>query len=259
METPAEGPFDVRNELEEALVAAAQDPAARGPFLRLLLDSTVFVVGRVKDENGHNRESAGEMMIQPGEGLALFQAALPDGRPCIPFYSSVRWLSGCLHEDASYVALPARTLFETAVGATFVLNLGAPWGKELLPEEVTRLLESGGVGEEAAIDAPREVRLGLPSVEPTALLAALTTVFSRHPEVSEAFLGMIQFPDESTGPHLLVGVEGDGDLGGAIRDAGATVNGVLGPEQLVDFVGITQGDQGISDFLVANGKRFYGR
>jgi len=259
METPTESPFDVRNELEDALVAAAEDPAARGPFLRLLLDSTVYVVGQVVGQDGQPRGGEGKLDVQPGDGLSLRTVALSDGRSGVPFFSSVRWLSGCLKEHVSYLAIPTRALFGTAVGATFLLNPGAPWGKEFTPEEVTRLLESGGTGREVEVDARREVMLGLPAVEPTALLAALTTVFGRRPEVSEAFLGMIQYPDDESGPHLIVGVDGDGDLVEAIRDAGAAANGVLGQGEMADFARIKRGDEGISDFLVANGTRFYGR
>ncbi len=258
-ESSAEGPFDVRNELEDALAAAAEDPAARGPFLRLLLDSTVYVIGQVVDQDGNPRGGEGKLDVQPGEGLSLRTVALPDERSGVPFFSSVRWLSGCLKEPATYLSIPTRMLFQTAVGATFLLNPGAPWGKEFSPEEVTRLLESGGTGREVEVDAPREVRLGLPSVEPTALLAALTTVFTRHPEVSEAFLGMIQYTDDESGPHLIVGLDGDGDLVEAIRDAGAAANGILGRGEMADFARIKRGDEGISDFLTSNGQRFYGK
>jgi hypothetical protein len=248
------GPFDHPNELEVALIAAAKDPVARGPFYRILLDSTVYVVGGVGRD-----KPAGPTTFEVGETLALRNGTLPDGRSCIPFYSSLDWLSVLLTEPAPCLALPVRSLFENTPGATLVLNLGSPWGKEFTPEEVKHLLDHGSASKEIGGSAPRRMTLGLPTVEPTALLAALTTVLKSHPEVSGAYLAWVDFPDEASAPHALIGLDGDGDLREARQDVGATANGIGGADALVDIVGITRGVGGPSEFLVEKGIRFYER
>jgi hypothetical protein len=240
------GPFQPRNALEHALAAAAADPTRRGDFMRELLDATVLVVG----------DPAIAAPVQPG-GLALKWGTLPDGRPCIPFYSSAKWLKGVVHRDVPVLRMPARALFEGTPGATLALNLGAPLAKELTPDEVRSLLGGGGQAAANALGNPSKVVIGLPEVEPLAYLAAATTIFARHPEVRTAYLGWIHYPDAGTPPHLIIGIEGEGDLKDAMFDASTAWDARDDPESLVDFVVVTPRSEGIGAWLWNRGKKFY--
>ena len=251
-------PFDHRNALEDALVAASDDPAARGPFLRLLLDSTVFVIGQAPEGSDASEGEEGTT-IQPGISLALASYTMRDGRTAIPFYSSTEWMSGCLREPARYLGLPARALLETTRGETLMLNWGAPWGKEFPPEEIASILDHGTTGERITLAEPRQVTLGLPSVEPTALLATLTMVLAHHPEVSVGYMGWMDDPAGGLPPHAIIGIDGEGDLETALQDAGAAATGPEWGSAPVDFFRITPGDRAVSDFFIREGKRFYTR
>lgn len=239
------GPFQPRNALEHALAAAAADPTERGNFVRVLLDATVLVVG---DASAAAPESG---------ALALKWGTMPDGRPCIPFYSSAEWLRGVVRRDVPVLSMPARALFEGTPGATLALNLGAPLAKEFTPDEVKGLLGEGGEAAAKALGNPGQVVIGHPEVEPLAYLAAVTTIFARHPEVRAAYLGWIHYPEAGTPPHLIIGVEGEGDLKDAMFDASAASGAGVDPDSLVDFVVIEPPGEGIPGWLWGNGRKFY--
>jgi hypothetical protein len=250
-------PFDQRNALEDALVAASSDPTKRGPFLRLLLDSTVYVIGRASDPSAAPvvpNETASPAI----SSLGLASYTVSDGGSATPFYSSREWLSGCLKEPAPVLAVPARVLFEATRGERLVLNWGAPWVKEFTPAEIANLLDHGGSGKRITVDEPREVLLGLPATEPTVLLAALTTVLTHHPEVSAGYMGWMHDPATTAPPHAIIGLDGEGNLDAATGDAVAAATGVS-PDAPVDFFRITPGDGSVSDFLLTGGKQFYTR
>jgi hypothetical protein len=244
------GLFQPRNALEHALVAAAADATRRGDFLRELLDATVVVVG------DPTATAPGSLPGQPG-ARALKWGTMPDGRPCLPFYSSAEWLRGVVQRDVPILRLPARALFEGTAGATLALNLGAPLAKELTPDEVTNLLGGGGRAAANALGDPTRVVIGLPEVEPFSYLAAATTTLARHPEVRTAYLGWIDYPEAGTPPHLIIGIEGEGDLKDAMFDASAASDARNDPESLVDFVVVTRDSEGIAAWLWNNGRKFY--
>jgi hypothetical protein len=239
------GPFQPRNPLEHALIKATRDPSHRGPFVRELLEATVIVVG----DPGAPAPTGG--------GLAIKWGTMPDGRPCIPFYSSPQWLAGVVHRQVPTLRMPVRALFAGTPGATLALNLGAPWAKEFTPDEVRSLLGGGGQAAANALGNPSAVVISLPEVEPLAYLAAATTILARHPEVRAAYLGWIHYPDAGTPPHLIIGVEGDGDLKDAMFDASAAREAGDDPNSLVDFISCTPGSEGIAGWLMSNGRKFY--
>lgn len=240
------GPFQPRNALEHALIKAAADPTQRGPFVRELLAATVLVVG--------DPDAGGPQ----GAGLAVKWGVMPDGRPCIPFYSSAEWLAGVVQREVPILHMPARALFEGTRGATLTLNLSSPVAKEFTPGEIAGLL-GGGDGEAAArtLGSPGAVVISLPEVEPLAYLAAATTVFARHHGVRAAYLGWIHYPQAGTPPHLIIGVEGEGDLKDAMYDASSASDAGGDPNSLVDFVAVTPDADGIAAWLYKNGRKFY--
>jgi hypothetical protein len=241
-------PFQPRNDLERALVAATSDPALRGPFLRALLDASVFVVGDPSAQSD-------------GGAPPLKWGSLPDGRPCIPFYSSREWLAGVVDRDVPILELPVRELFAGTEGATLALNLGAPWAKEFTPDEVASLLGAtgggpGGAGGGSGAGAGA-IALTVPEDEPVAFIAAVTTVFARHPEVRAAYLGRLEIVGGEQPPRLIVGVEGEGDLMEALQDASAAWDPGDDPESLADFVRIEDGTNPLAAWLTGQGLAFY--
>jgi hypothetical protein len=121
------------------------DPTQRGQFVRELLAATVLVVG---DPGAASPQGANPQ----GGGLAVKWGVMPNGRPCIPFYSSAEWLAGVVQRQVPVLRLPARTLFEGTRGSTLALNLGSPLAKKFTPGKITNLL-GGGEGEGDLKDA----------------------------------------------------------------------------------------------------------
>jgi hypothetical protein len=60
-------------------------------------------------------------------------------------------------------------------------------------------------------------------------------------------------------PHLIVGIEGEGDFENVLREAGS-VAGDLAPEgEPVDLVRVVRGEAGIGKYFIEAAKPFYKR
>src|SRR3546814_897971 len=105
---------DSSNDLEVALARAATEPADRPEFYRVLLASEVFVLGHTESKG------EGRVTVPSGEKLSIVNWEKADGTPVIPFFASLEALRRAIKEEQSYVALPARSLFEVPAGATLV-------------------------------------------------------------------------------------------------------------------------------------------
>ncbi len=126
------------NKLEEVLRLAADEPAHRPQFYQVLLESQIFVLGTTEQES-----SDGELGLEAGSKIQLQHWENQDGSPMIPFFSSIEVLRNSIHDDESYLVLPAHSLFEITLGATLFLNPNSDYGKEFLPQEVEHLLSIG--------------------------------------------------------------------------------------------------------------------
>ena len=118
--------FVPENDLEAALVRAATEAAARPEFYRLLLTSTLFVIARIEGR----KLTPGNNTIQAGERMQIATGDL-NGKRFHPVFTSLKRLQEANPENADWLSLNGRALFETTKGATFVLNPGVQYGKEL--------------------------------------------------------------------------------------------------------------------------------
>lgn len=243
--------------LEQALERAAGEPAARPEFYRQLLDAQVIVIGH------SDPPAAGTAMLEAGARVSIFNWQTKDGLPFIPFFSSLAALQRVLDEEAGYLALPVRTLFEMTRGATLVLNPGSDHGKEFFPAEVEALLTSGvnHVGTQRVVQEATEVLLGQPANRPEAMVSALAALFAKHAGVRAAYLCLMHDPAASPAPVLMIGVEGvdEADLDPVIREAGAVAADTAPAGEPVDFVQVRRGDGGISDYFAGSVPPFYKR
>src|SRR3989442_7817161 len=115
------------NALELALMLAASEPAHRPEFFRLLLESTVFVLG----SSGQLPEGLeGRVTLEAETKVEIQNWSKPDGSTAVPFFSSLRALQLAIQDDQRYIALPARTFFEMTRGSNLVLNPRSDCGKE---------------------------------------------------------------------------------------------------------------------------------
>lgn len=65
----------------------------------------------------------------------------PEGDQAIPFFLELEMIKQDIGEEAEYIILNARKLFEITKGATLVLNPTSNLVKEFQADEITKILE----------------------------------------------------------------------------------------------------------------------
>lgn len=203
-------PFISENKLEEALVAAVKNPAAAPDFYRLLLESDLLVLGTVEGQD----TAGGKFSLAPGGRLALVTGEKSDGQKFLPVFSSLARMQAYVKQQAQYLAVNGRALFETTRGAPLVLNPASEYGKELSPQEIEQLLAP------PAADAmePRLAKTILGEADyPMALVGALTALFQARPDVRTAWMIQVTFADRGLEPHPLIGIETTGDMASLVQ------------------------------------------
>lgn len=240
--------------LEKALRLAADDPVQRPEFYRLLIESPVYVLGDAG-------EWSGARTLAPGETVRIQNWTRDDGSPVIPFFTSLAALRKAIEAESSYMELPARSLFEMTKGATLVLNPKAAYGKEFLPGEIAALLSNGvnRVAEQRVTTKPTHVLLGQPAEYPEEMVAALKSLFAKRNNVKAAYLAQMHDPSHDDEPHLVVGVEADGDIEQILRDAGVVAGDTAPGGKPLDLYRVERGDRGLSQYFIRQVKPFYER
>jgi len=256
-------PQQDENELERLLRLSVTQAAYRPAFYQALLESTVWVLGDAGQQNADNLTE-----ITAGSELNLLHWEKQDGSSIIPFFSSVEVLeraaAGESEHEQSFVALPSRVLFEMTQGEELFLNPKSEFGKELYPSEITMLLNTGGlaVPTELVLDAESQLLIGQPEAYPSAMVDALTTLFSQKKPVRRAFLALIHDKTVDPEPNLLVGIEADGtdsEVDALIREAGNVASETSPDDKPVDFCIVNEKERGLSHFLISHTQPFYQR
>ncbi|MFP1730959.1 enhanced serine sensitivity protein SseB [Lonsdalea quercina] len=247
--------FSPQNTLEEALIRAATEPAHRPEFFSELMTATVYVLG-----NSDGNTTFGEQTLQAGSHVHLQHWEKPDGTSAIPFFSSLEALQSAITEEQSFLALPARALFELTQGAVLFLNPKLPYGKEFLPQEVEHLLAGEGTGlvTKKVIEEDTQVLIGQPAEMPAQMIDSLTQLFAKYPGVRRAFLVQIKEPDEEQ-PHLLVGIDVDEDVEAIIQAAGTVASDTLPDDRPIDLCVVADNEPGISHYMIKHTTPFYER
>jgi hypothetical protein len=239
--------FVPENDLEKALMRAANESAARPDFGRQLLASGLYVIG-----TPDTPQNPGTMRLASGEKLHLVSVE-KDGRKYLPVFSSLGRLQASVSGQQSYIALNGRTLFEMTKGSHFVLNPGSDYGKELPPGEIAMLLDPA-----ANKAAPTKVMIGQPAVYPHNLVNALKACFAKHKDVVSAHLVQIAFADSARPPHPMIGVAMTGDWDSLAAEIGR-VAGIAAPGMTFDMVRIEPGKAGDVVAALAKTPPFYRR
>jgi len=245
------------NVLEIALELAASEPAHRPEFYRLLLESTIFILG--SSASGEMEE--GPVTLKANTQIQLTNWVRPDGSSVVPFFTSLRALQQAITSDETYLALPARTFFQITRGAELILNPRSEVGKEFTPDEVESLLAGGSnkVVVARVIKDDTRVLLGQPAEYPNAMVASLTTLLAGHSNVKTAYLALMHNPSENEKPHLIVGIEADGDFENVIREAGTVAADSAPKGEPVDLMRVVRGESGMAKYFLKEVKPFYQR
>ncbi len=189
--------FIPENELERALVAAVKNPQLAPDFYRLLLESSLLVLGTAQGQEGATHE----LTLAPGSRINLVTGQ-KDGHPYLPVFSSLVRMQEYVKQESKYLSMKGRDLFELARGAPVTLNPASEYGKELSAEQVRQLLDP------IERSGPPRAIVGEADY-PMPLVEALTRVFAARPEVEAAWMIQVTFADRAQEPHPLVGIETD--------------------------------------------------
>jgi hypothetical protein len=243
---------DDASPLESALRLAATDPSTRPDFYRKLLEAEVFVIGDASPR------PPGSWTAQEGESISLQHWQKSDGTVVLPFFSSLAALQRALDHEVTYYQLPARALLEMTQGATLVLDPKSDYGKEFMPGEIVALL-SGGLthaAERRVIEEQTQVLLAQPAERPEALIAGVRKFLETRPAAKRAWLALMHIPTQDPQPHLVIGVEADGDAETLLAEVG-NVAYETSPSGPVDVMRVTAGEEGLSRYFLDNVESFF--
>lgn len=241
---------ETKNELETLLEQAATEPAYRPAFFRTLLDSTVWVPGNAAEGEAVVEESA--LDIQHWEK--------DDGTSVIPFFTSLAALQQAVDDEQAFVVMPARTLFEMTLGETLFLNAKLPTGKEFTPREISHLVgeEGSPLSQQEVLEGGTALLLSEVAEPPAQMVDSLTTLFKSIKTVKRAFICSIK-EEADAQANLLIGIEAEGDIEEIIHAAGSVATDTLPGDEPVDICQVTEGEKGISHFMLAHITPFYER
>jgi hypothetical protein len=247
------------NPLEQALFNSAVDNTLLSTFYDLLMESNIFILGSIigKTAGSFNIEEDQEFDIQHWENEE-------DNSPVIPFFTSIHMLQQAIPEDSPYVEIPTTNFMEMTLGVSLVLNPNTDYGVELDFADVSGLLKVNPeeLLEELDVDEAEEgeMFLGVLDVNPITLRKEMTNVFAHYPQIETAYMAAIQVPSETTEVHLLVGLEGKGDLDAVIPDIADNISEEANDSdyEMFDFYVMSDDDpEEISQFLKEHNTAFY--
>lgn len=248
-------PFTPVNELEQTLLDAVNNPAARPEFYRLLLESDLVMLATV------DPEAIKDGNLQPDTPLQVL-TWMKGEEPVVPLFSAVERLQEAIKDSGAefpYVIMNGHMLFSALTQGTLnaVLNPRCALGKEFLLEEM-RDLVSGDLFQrmhQEMNQAPREIMLGQPAVYPRELVDTLRGLFARHDSIDAAYLAQAHDPASGEEPHPLIGLQITGDISAAISDAGIAMEGLLPEGVNAEFVVMDGGD--LDSYFLSETTPFY--
>lgn len=253
--------FVPENEMERLLVQASTDPVARPRFYEGLLHSAVIVL-----PNGPPLSAEGDPVELPVEGGSVmfptgtkigFQPVQNGSRSLLPIFSSLPRLQRFSQVEVRWLEMPAREFFTLTQGQEVVLNPGSDYGKEFTVTEIEQMLTGWKPSKTYVTQKEVQVRLGQPARYPSALIEALSRLFSGIREVECAYLAHLDNPDQGDPPHTLIGIKATGDWNKIAAQAGIVLAGIEIPDPPVDFFRMG-GTGGPNDYLLTT-KPFYTR
>lgn len=241
---------ETKNELETLLEQAAMEPAYRPAFFRTLLGASVWVPG----------ESAQGEAIDADSAVELQHWEKDDGTSVIPFFTSLAALEQAVADEQAFVVMPVRTLFEMTLGETLFLNAKLPTGKEFTPREIGHLLSNDGdpLSQQTVLEGGEALLLSEVAEPPAQMIDSLTTLFKGIKTVKRAFLCSLKEQAQAQ-PVLLLGIEAEGDVESIVQSAGSVAMDTLPGDDPLDICLVTEGEGGISHFMLAHLTPFYER
>ena len=222
---------------DEIFELAANDIAYRPLFYRTILEKELFLLIHPDNDN----LPKGKFTTNGDIDLKI--RTLKDKK--VPIFTSADKIydNGVITGQERYVSMKGRAAFAMFKDpTTFLLNPYSRPSKELLPNEIQKLL-SGEIfssGKEMKIKAGSTIILGLPSKYPIALTETLKKYCDTREEIKSAYLALMH--DESSGepPHLLVGVDLTDHNKQIFAEIGETIIAFVPEGEPIDMINVAE-------------------
>nr|WP_294796505.1 enhanced serine sensitivity protein SseB C-terminal domain-containing protein [uncultured Mucilaginibacter sp.] len=241
---------DSTPKLETVLKKAATEPAYRDEFYKLLLSEEVVVLTQ-SDSLPH-----GAYTLKEDTTVSI--RTLDDGR--IPVFTSTDRIfdKGVINSQVEFMAMKGMDLFGLAKGATFILNPYSDYGKELLPEEIERLLNGtimNPTHQKITIEKETKVLIAQPAIYPQNMVESFKILFKNKPNITAAYLGWIHDPASDIPPHYIIGIDAQQLDQQLVDEASHLAYQYLRADEFIDFISVRD-KNGIADYLKTTGS-FY--
>lgn len=248
-------PFTPVNTLEQLLMSAGTDPAARPAFYRALPEHELFVV-----TEGPVPERKQSIVLEENTPLQVRLLDL-DGTLHAPVFTSVERISTVAPFELGYVAMAGRAVLTMLRGKPLVMNPGSEYGKIFTPEEVDSILDGSIFDPQERPDVGgKQILLGQPKDYPHHVTEPLRRLLATRREVKAAYLAHAFIADMDKDPHTLIGLDVFGDWQRVIEEVGVVVREVVKPGEIVDLVRLSpNANDTIGRYLQQQTTPFYRR
>lgn len=226
---PEPFPFQPENVLEQLLLLAATDEAARPAFYQALLQEEILMI--LAPMEGIE---PGEVVLTEGQEIQL--QILSDGK--LPVFSSVPRLTdgGVENGPVSYVRIPGHAFFGMVQGQDCVLNPFSPAGKLLPKDELAALLNGQLTGPLSPEGGDAQVLLSQPAEYPQAVADAIAAWAATQPHIEAAFLAQMQLANNPDVPRLLLAFLSQNPDPSFMQELGPVLEGQTNAFQFVDLM-----------------------
>jgi len=236
-------PFQPENVLEELLLIATVNEAARPDFYRALLGEEILLV--LAPQEG---QEPGEAILEEGAQIQL--QVLQDNK--IPVFSSVARMSdgGVDNGPVTWVRIPGHAFFQMTQGQDVVLNPFSPAGKLLPADEIAAML-SGQLTQPGGLPPDAQVTLSQPENLPEGLEDSLRAFGATVPTVRAIYLAQMGLAnDPAQPPRLLLAFDTTDQNPEFLPQLGPALEGRTGEYQHVDLMLLDlNSDEGVNPYF----------
>lgn len=236
-------PFQPENVLEELLLIATVNEAARPDFYRALLGEEILLV--LAPQEG---QEPGEATLEEGAQIQL--QVLQDNK--IPVFSSVARMSdgGVDNGPVTYVRIPGHAFFQMTQGQDVVLNPFSAAGKLLPADEIGAML-SGQLTQAGGLPPDAQVTLSQPENMPEGLEDSLRAFGATVPTVRAIYLAQMGLAnDPAQPPRLLLAFDTTDQNPEFLPQLGPALEGRTGEYQHVDLMLLDlNSDEGVNPYF----------